>query len=166
MTGDGGATPPWIERAASLVRYREEAISFISRASANLPADAEDAEAVCLLWEEADGLDRKVSEHFTALNAGLLDGRGQIDVTRGADIPHQSGAQGLLVYQCTWALSWDDDRDILVVLAIEPRSKRFSAWVAVAGAEAITLSVPINDIGLEDALAVAYYRAATRTHKG
>ena len=163
MMRDGGETPRWIERAANLVRYQDEAISFIARASASMPADAEDVEAVCLLWEEADGLDRKVSEHFTALNEGLLDGRGQLDLTRGADMSQRSEVQGLLVYQCTWAFQWDDDRDISVVLAIEPKSKRFSAWVAAAGTETITLSVPIDDTGLENALAVAYYRAATRS---
>ena len=166
MTRDDGGPSRWIERADSLVRYREEAISFITRASADLPADAEDAEAVCLLWEEADGLDRKVSEHFCAMNQSLLHGRGQIGVTRGADMSQRPGVQGLLVYQCTWAVKWDDDREISVVLAIEPRSKRFSAWVAAAGAEAIPLSVPIDNTVLEDALAVAYYRAATRNTGG
>lgn len=163
MTPDEVGTPLWIERAASLVRYREEAVSFVARAGANLPADAEDAESVCLLWVEADGMDQNVSEHFDALNEGLLDSRGQLEVTRGADMSPRSEAQGLLVYQCTWSFRWDDDRDISVVLEIEPRSKRFGAWVATAGAEAITLSVPVDDTGLEDALTIAYYRAATRS---
>jgi hypothetical protein len=161
MTCDGGGVPRWIEKAASLVRYREEALSFIERASASLPAVPEDAEAVCLLWEEADGLDRKVSERFTAMNDGLLDGRGQLDVTRGADISRRPEAQELLVYQCTWAFQWDEDRDISVVLAIEPRSARFSAWVTAGGEDAMPLSIPIDDTRLEDTLAIAYYRAAT-----
>ena len=129
--------------------------------SANLPADPEDAESVCILWREADELDRKVSDHFTEMNEGLLGGRGNLDVTRGADMYRQSEAQELLLYQCTWAFQWDDVRDISLVLAIEPRSKRLSAWVAAADAEAVRLSVPIDDAGLEDALAIAYYRAVT-----
>lgn len=166
MTREGGEAPRWIERAASLVGYRDEAVSFISRASANLPAHPEDEEAVCLLWTEADGLDQKVSDHFTAMNEGLLDGRGQLDVTRGADISKGFEAPDSLVYQCTWAFQWDDVREISLVLAIEPRSRRFSAWVAAAGAEDITLYFPIDDAGLEDALAIAYYRAATASPAG
>jgi hypothetical protein len=157
-------TPPWIERAASLVRYHEEARRFITRASAKLPADAEDTEAVCLLWQQADGIDRQVSEHFSAMNEGLLEGRGQLDVTRGADMSRRFGPESMLVYQCTWAFQWDD-RGISVVLAIEPRSKHLIAWIAASGSEVTQLSVPPDDGGLEDALGIAYFRAATRSQE-
>jgi len=166
VTHDDSGVQPWIERAASLVQYRDEADSFITRASANLPTDPEDAEAVCLLWTEADGLDRKVSAYFTAMNDALLDGRGRLDVTRGADVSRGSEERDSLVYQCTWAFQWDEVRDISLVLAIEPRSKHFNARVAAAGAEAVALSVPIDDARLEDALAIAYYRAATGSTGG
>ena len=159
--GDGDGPPRWVERAANLVRYRDEALEFIARAGANLPAETRDMEAVCLLWDEADGLDRTVSDHFTAIIDGLLDGRGQLDVTRGANMTQRFGAEGMLVYQCAWTLAWDDHRRIAVVLAIEPRSGSFDAWVGAAEAEATTLPVPITDSRLEDALAIAYFRAAT-----
>ncbi len=161
MTAEGDGTPRWVDRAANLVRHGDEALEFIARASANLPADAQDVEAVCLLWDEADRLDRTVSDHFAAMNDGLLDGRGQFDVTRGADMTERFGPEGMLVYQCTWTLEWDSHRRIAVVLAIEPRSRSFDAWVVAAEGEAITLSVPVADSRLEDALAIAYFRAAT-----
>lgn len=153
----------WVERAMNLIRYHDEALEFISRASANLPTAAKDTEAVCLLWDEADGLDRTVSGHLATINDRLLDGRGQFDVTRGADMTYRFGAEEMLVYQCTWTLMWDGHRRIVVVLAIEPRSKSLDAWVGAVEGEGITLSVPITNLQLEDALVITYFRMTTNT---
>ena len=163
MTDSDHPSLNWIDRAKSLVDYHSEASGFLSRASAHFPVTPEDAEAICLLWVEADSLDGKLYGSLDAMNEGLLEGSGDIDVTRGADIVEAIGGGEALVYQCTWSLDWQSERRVAIVISIEPRSQNLSALVQSSGGEPIPLSIPLQIDSLQQALSLAYYRALTVT---
>ena len=163
MTDSDHPSLNWIDRAKSLVDYHSEASGFLSRASAYFPVTPEDAEAICLLWVEADSLDGKLYGSLEAMNEGLLEGSGDIDVTRGADIVEAIGGGEALVYQCTWSLDWQSERRVAIVISIEPRSQNLSALVQSSGGEPIPLSIPLQIDSLQQALSLAYYRALTVT---
>ena len=163
MTDTSQPIPEWIERAKSLVDYHSEAKGFLSRASAYFPVTPEDAEAICLLWVEADRLDEEVYGALLAMNEGLLQGAGEIDVTRGADIVEDIGDAETLVYQCTWSLDWGAQKRVGVVLSIEPRSHSFTALVQSSGGGESALGMPLQADSVRQALSLAYYRAMTAT---
>lgn len=163
MTDSDHPSLNWIDRAKSLVDYHSEASGFLSRASAYFPVTPEDAEAICLLWVEADSLDGKLYGSLEAMNEGLLEGSGDIDVTRGADIVEGIGGGDTLVYQCTWSLDWQSERRVAIVISIEPRSQNLSALAQSSGGEPIPLSIPLQIDSLRRALSLAYYRALTVT---
>ena len=151
----------WIERAKGLAAYHSEAEGFLSRASEYFPVTPEDAEAICLLWVEADSLDQELYGSLEAMNEGLLEVSAEIDVTRGADIVEGIGGGDALVYQCTWSLDWQSERRVAIVISIEPRSQTLSALVQSSGGEPILLSFPLQIDALQQALSLAYYRAMT-----
>ena len=78
MTNRDQPVDDWINRAKSLVDYHSEARGFLSRASAYFPVTPEDAEAICLLWVQADSLDEELYGSLVAMNEGLLEGAGEI----------------------------------------------------------------------------------------
>ena len=163
MTDRNKPTLNWIERAKSLVDYHSEAEGFLSRAGAYFPVTPEDAEAICLLWVEADSLDEMLYGALEEVNQGLLERSGEIDVTRGADIVEEIGAGDACVYQCTWSLDWQSERRLAIVISIEPRSQSLSALVQSSGGEPIPLSIPLQIDSLQQAISLAHYRTMTAT---
>ena len=161
MTENDQPSLSWIDRAKSLVDYHSEARGFLSRASAYFPVTPEDAEAICVLWVEADRLDEELYGSLEAMNQGLLEGSGEIDVTRGAGIVEGIGGGDSLVYQCAWSLDWEPQKRIAIVLSIEPRSQSFTALVQSSSGEPHALSVPFQTDAVRQALSLAYYRAMT-----
>jgi hypothetical protein len=151
----------WLDRAKALVDYHSEAIGFMSRASEYFPVTPDDAEAICLLWVDADSLDEKLYGSLEAMNKVLLESAGEIDVTRGADLVEGIGGDETLVYQCTWSLDWQSKQRLAIVMSIEPRSQSLTAMVQSSGGEPDHLSTPIQTDALQQALSVAYYRALT-----
>ena len=163
MTNRDQPVDDWINRAKSLVDYHSEARGFLSRASAYFPVTPEDAEAICLLWVQADSLDEALYGSLVAMNEGLLEGGGEIDVTRGADLVERVGGGDTLVYQCTWSLDWEPGNRIGIVIAIEPRSQNFTGTIQSSRGGESPLTMPIQTGALRQALTLAYYRAMTAT---
>ena len=155
----------WIDRARTLVGYHQEALEFIARAAEQLPAASPaDALAVGRLWLEADMLDHLVCGLLEEMNTGLIEGRGELDATRGvAPHPHSLDDQGL-VYECSWSLLWGDGQGVSVRLAIDPLSEKFQASAAALKTPVtLDLSFPLTQPDLTDALTRAYVAEATWT---
>jgi hypothetical protein len=161
MTQSDRSNLRWLDRAKALVDYHFEAIGFMARASEYFPVTPEDAEAICLLWVDADSLDEKLYGSLEAINEKLLESAGEIDVTRGADVVEGISGDETLVYQCTWSLDWQSKQRLAIVISIEPRSQSLTAMVQSSGCEPDHLSIPIQTDALQQALSVAYYRAVT-----
>ena len=161
MTNRDEPNLDWIDRAKSLVEYHSEARGFLSRASAYFPVMPEDAEAICLLWVDADRLDEEIYGSLVAMNDGLLESGGEIDVTRGADIVEGIGGEETFVYQCTWSLDWGQEKRIGIVISIEPRSQSFTALVQTSAGNETSLALPFQSEAVQQALSLAYYRAMT-----
>ena len=155
----------WIDRARKLMGYHQEALEFIARAAKQLPAASPaDAPGVGRLWLEADLLDHLVCGLLEEINSGLIEGRGELDATRGvAPHPHALDDQGVL-YECSWSLLWDESRGVSVKLAIDPRSGEFQAEAGSLNAPATqSLRFPLTQPDLQEALTTAYVVEAAST---
>ncbi len=138
--------------------------NYLTKSYKSQKADMyEDAEAICLLWVQADSLDEELYGSLVAMNEGLLEGAGEIDVTRGADLVEGVGGGDTLVYQCTWSLDWEPGNRIGIVIAIEPRSQNFTGTIQSSRGGESPLTMPIQTGALRQALTLAYYRAMTAT---
>lgn len=137
----------WIERVRRLVAYQQEAIGFLERVRQQFPqATPHHALAVARLWLLADEVDPFLCTLLEELNRGLLEGKGQLDTTRGAHVrreemplgPGLEGVPGLVPalegkevmrYDCTWSLRWEPGRTVAVQLTVEPDSEAFRGAV-------------------------------------
>ena len=108
----------WLEKAKKMVSYRQEALDFIDRAGEQLPVNPTDAPALSRLWVEADQLDEMICSLLDEMNAYLIEGKGDLDTTRGASVRPYASDQESLVYECAWSLFWDDVKAVSVNLAI------------------------------------------------
>ena len=154
--------PSWLERARKLAEYRREAAEFIGRAADQLPVSPDDVKAIGLLWLEADRLDGVVCAALNEMNAGLADGRGELDSTRGASVRPSTLDEPTLFYDCSWSLQWDGGRRVVVNLAIDPRSTVFEVTVtAMMAAESVSVPFPVAEPELKEALISAYAAEAT-----
>ena len=128
-------TPDWISQTREFLELTREAREFVERATETFPrAMVEDAQAVARLWQHATALDDQVLMLLGEINQGLLEGKGEMDSTRGASV--RSILPGvvteeLLFYECTWSLAWEGaDHQILVKLAVEPQMESFHLQVS------------------------------------
>ncbi|MCS7206547.1 MAG: hypothetical protein NZ951_01220 [Dehalococcoidia bacterium] len=135
----------WIERVRRLVAYQQEALEFLERVRRQFPlATPQHALAVARLWALADEVDPFLCTLLEELNRGLLEGKGQMDTTRGAytrkagvpPLPGLEDAPGLsfsarptMCYECTWSLKWDDGKAVAVQLTVEPENDLFRGAV-------------------------------------
>ncbi len=151
----------WLDEARKLTEYRKEAVSFLLRASSRFDASPEHAKAVSHLWLEADKLDSLIYGLLEEINRGLLSGKGEIDVTRGASVKPHHGSDTLF-YDCTWSILWKPNHGIAVNLAVEPASASFEMKVASlkAGEEEI-VPFPPESSALKNTLKNAYAAEAS-----
>ena len=159
----------WIERARKLLDYRREANEFVQRVGSQLPIDPNDSEAVSLLWVEADFLDELICSLLNEMDSGLLQNSAdELDITRGATMrPSPLENEEIVYYECTWSLTWGDGLGILVVLAIDSRSKIIQAQVRGLKSKQIeTLRFPISETILKEGLTPCYVSEATADDTG
>ncbi|MFN3974591.1 MAG: hypothetical protein ACK4K2_04870 [Dehalococcoidia bacterium] len=149
----------WIERVRRLVAYQQEAVGFLERVRQQFPlAMPQHAPAVARLWLLADEVDPFLCTLLEELNRGLLEGKGQVDTTRGAQVrqegmplgPGLEGVPGLspqllegketMRYDCTWSLRWEPAKTVAVQLSVEPDSEVFRG-VAMAHQAGLTRDV-------------------------
>ncbi len=148
----------WLEGAKRLVTYRREAAEFLERVGQQLPVSPSDAASVSLLWEAADELDAMVCGLLNEMNAGLIDGRAELDTTRGA-IP--AGTDGV-TYECCWTLAWNAGLGLSVRLSTDPRHSTLELLVRSArSAEERRVPYPTTEDDFKLALAQAYAAEAS-----
>ncbi len=128
-------TPDWIAQTREFLELTREAREFVERAAETFPkAIVEDAQAVARLWQHAAALDPQVYPLLEEINQHLLEGKGEVDMTRGASV--RSILPGvvqeeLLFYECTWTLNWEEaNHQIFVKLAVEPQMESFHLQVS------------------------------------
>jgi hypothetical protein len=152
----------WIERAEKLVKYHDEAFDFVRRASEQLPVFPEDAHAVARLWVEVEQLDSLVCGLLDEMNTGLLNGKADMDTTRGASMRTGMMDDQYVAYECSWMLLWERGFGVAVNLAIDPRSRAWEANVqSLKSRGSQSIRFPLSEIELKDALVDAYVSEAT-----
>ena len=152
----------WITRAKRLVEYHEEATDFVNRVLKKLPSGSSDALAVGELWLEADRLDPLICALLNEMNEALLEGRAELNTTRGASMRLAGFEEEALFYECSWTLEWAENRGVMVNLAIEPSAKFYSANVhAMLAEQPEMIQHPIHESELKEALINAYVIEAT-----
>lgn len=156
--------PPWLERARRLVAYHQEALDFVRRVGQQLPVGATDAGMVARLWLEAEELDNLVCALLDEMNTGLLEGKGELDATRGASLRPSASGEESVFYDCVWSLLWGDGRGISVNLAVNSRSGDYEASVRSVEARKVQrIGFPIAEAELKDTLIDAYVAEVTTT---
>jgi hypothetical protein len=76
---------PWLKTTERLLAYRDEAAGFLERAAQQFGASSPShLPLVARLWLAAEEADPLVHRLLGDVNAGLLKGRGKLDVSRGA----------------------------------------------------------------------------------
>lgn len=154
--------PHWLERARKLVSYHREALDFVDRVKEQFEAVPGDAQALCILWTEADALDETVCTLLNEMNDGLIDGAGEVDITRGASVRPDAMGRDTLFYDCSWSLRWGDVRCVSVNLAIEPGSHALEAQVRAQNAGVVNrVPTPMVEADLKESLVTAYAAEAT-----
>ena len=151
--------PSWILQTQELLSKAYEARDFVERAAENFPtALPTHAIAIARLWQRAESLDGTIGSHLNMMNAELFEGKGEVETTRGASLRAIMVGEQLLMYDCTWTLSWNrNTRGILVKFSIEPEMESLHLRVenlTVAGGQDIRY--PLYEDQLSDALAKAY----------
>jgi hypothetical protein len=149
----------WILQTQELLSKAYEARDFIERAAENFrTAVPTHAIAIARLWQRAESLDQLIAGHLITMNNQLFEGKGEVDTTRGASTRSLLVGEELLMYDCTWTLSWDrNTRGIIVKFSIEPEMESLHLRVenlTVAGGQDIRY--PLYEDQLADALAKAY----------
>ncbi len=153
---------PWLDEAKKLLEYRREAAEFLERAAQQLPVSHDDAGAVSALWHEAEGLDAMVCTLLDQINTVLLDGRGELDTTRGVSPLGSPADAERVVYECSWTLDWGDCLGISVKLSTDPRYSSFELLVrATRAAEERRVPHPAAEDDLKLALAHTYAAEAS-----
>ena len=161
-------TPEWIERARRMVEYHSEALGFIHRASEHFATKPEHAQLLMRLWVEADNLDGKMLQALNDLNVGLLNGRGELDTTRGVTMkPSALGVLGdtgtdeEITYECIWSLLWGAGRGVSVTLSANDKGV---FHVQVRGTSSLRqhrVGYPVTIGALQDALVDVYVTEST-----
>jgi len=154
----------WIARTEEFLQLTREAREFVERAAQSFPRATPDHDmAVARLWELANALDPQVYARLEEVNQRLLDGQGELDMTRGASV--RPLAQGmvddeLLFYECTWTLTWEEaNHQIMVKLSVEPQLESFQLQVGgFSTFRPIDVRLPQDEQQLNDALMKAYVR--------
>lgn len=151
--------PTWILQTQELLSKAYEARDFVERAAENFPtALPTHAIAIARLWQRAELLDDTIAGHLVMMNNELFEGKGEVDATRGASLRAIMVGEQLLMYDCTWTLSWNrNTRGIIVKFSIEPEMESLHLRVenlTVAGGQDIRY--PLYEDQLSDALAKAY----------
>ena len=161
-------TPEWIDHARRMVEYHSEALGFIERASEHFATNPEHAQLLLRLWVKADILDGIVLQALDELNVGLLDGRGELDTTRGVTM--QPSALGVLgdmsayeeiTYECIWSLIWGAGRGVSVALSANDNGVY---QVQARGTSSLCehrVGYPVTIGALQDALVNVYVAEAT-----
>ena len=122
----------------------------------------DDAGAVSALWREAEELDEMICTLLGEMNSILLDGRGELDTTRGASPAGSPADADRVVYECSWTLDWDGDLGISVKLSTQPRYSALELVVrAVHASEERPVPYPVAEDGLKRALAHIYAAEAS-----
>ena len=161
-------TPEWIDHARRMVEYHSEALGFIERASEHFATNPEHAQLLLRLWVEADILDGIVLQALDELNVGLLDGRGELDTTRGVTM--QPSALGVLgdmsadeeiTYECIWSLIWGAGRGVSVTLSANDNGVFQVQARGTSSLREHRVGYPVTIGALQDALVNVYVAEAT-----
>jgi len=98
----------WTEQVRQLLEYHREAGEFLQRVRQRFPqAHPRHIASVARLWLSADDLDPLVCSTLEDLNRAFLEGRGDLDLTRGASLRPDLMGREVLYYECAWTLTWD-----------------------------------------------------------
>ena len=156
---DSHESEKWILQTKELLSKAYEARDFIERAAESFPtAIPTHAIAIARLWQRAEALDEVIATHLVTMNDQLFDGKGEVDATRGASLRSLMVGEELLMYDCTWTLSWNrNTRGIIVKFSIEPEMESLHLRIenlTVAGGQDIRY--PLYEDQLADGLAKAY----------
>lgn len=144
---------PWTEEVRRLADYHREAAEFLQRVRQRFPqAHPRHVGAVARLWLSADELDPLVCSVLEELNRALLEGKGEVDTTRGASLRPDLVGREALHYECAWALTWPTGA-LRVRLSVEPEdpSPRLEVAAERAG-ERERLAYPVDPDRLRRAL--------------
>ena len=156
------AVQDWITQTQELLELTKEARPFVERAMESFPkALPTDAVPVARLWQHANIVDGQIYPLLEAMNQHLLEGQGELDLTRGASTrPLMAGvvADELLFYECTWALTWNRGAlGLIVKLSIEPQMESFHAQVgSFTSPKSLDVRFPFQEDQLKEALMKAY----------
>ena len=153
----------WLERAKKLVEYNSEALDFLRRVGGQLPVARADAAAISRLWVQADNMDETICRLLEEMNAGLLDGAGELDTTRGASMRQSDIYEEAVYYDCTWSLLWGNGRGILVNLAVESLFHDFDMRVqSLLASSSQPVRYPFTEDEFKEYLVNAYFAEATQ----
>ena len=158
---------PWTERARRMVAYYEDALDFIHRASEHFAVSSGHIELVMQLWVDADDLDPLILPLLDALNVDLLDGKAELDTTRG--VSAQPSAFGALdeseaeevVYECIWSLNWGSGRGVSIALSVNSSGVFHVQARGKASGREHRIGHPPTERAIQDALTAAYVAEAT-----
>ena len=150
-----------------MVAYHEDALTFIHRASEHFAVSSEHIELVMRLWVDADDLDALILPLLDALNVDLLDGKAELDTTRG--VTAQPSAFGAIdgadaeevVYECIWSLSWGAGREVSVALSANSSGVFHVKARRKASSSEHRIGHPPSERAIQDALTAAYVAEAT-----
>lgn len=152
----------WLDRAKKLVGYHHEALDFINRVGDQLPVNESHASQLRLLWVEADELDQMVCSLLEDVNTHLIEGSGEMDTTRGADVRPSLLADDALFFECAWSLTWADGKAISLNLAIDASTGIFEVLTSGHISQATrSVRFPVSESALKDAFTEVYVAEAT-----
>ena len=154
----------WIAQVERLLELTQGASGFVQRAGEQFPdALPYHAVAVARLWQQADALDEQVCSLLDEINRRLLQGQGELSLTRGASVRTLVVGEALLFYDCLWTLLWEEERrGIAVKLSVEPQMESYHARVeSLTTDKAEDIRYPLQEEQLKEALAKAYVAEMT-----
>ena len=156
----------WIDQARKLKSYLQEATEFIGKAGEDFRLSTEDALTVAYLWLEADRMDVLNCSFLEDLNVGLLESKGDIEVTRGVSLNTENSIEQVSVYDCSWSLLWNHQLGLKISLITEAHSFR-TYEIKVTSKKTrnrIQVSYPPQNSDIKDAIISAYVLESTTVH--
>ena len=153
----------WVERARSMVGYRDEALDFIGRAGEQVPVFESDVGLVCHLWAVADEYDEIMCRALTAFDSALFDTEGELDITRGVETRPASETESSVIFICTWAIAPPGRKGVGCILYGEQMSGAVGLEVRDSHGASYPLPFPLdNPSALYEALSDAFFGLGAR----
>ena len=157
----------WIDRARRMVEYHHEAAAFIHRASEQFPVSAAHSRLLLRLWVEADTLDSVIFPLLGELNEEILEGRGNVEATRGVTVrpsgysPIEESRGEEVVYECGWTLHFDARKGVAIVLSVSETGVFQAVAVGNFSGQQHRIGYPVTTGALQDGLVSAYVSEVT-----